>query len=305
MEITLNDILTWLKTKENFINGFINIEAANKKKFIEDAFKSIFYKASKRWENNSSEKLEKVYETLSYIQNRIIQLEQELYADWDYYENNCFEALPPHPWEVFPPANGKPEIIKQAIEKDHKRDLLIIEEIKQNKQVILNNIHNCLQLIQSWKIDILKYSDKLRNIINNSHFESEPEANLKITTNTNCCLQSVDTTISSGLPNLLRGLKRMDLIAADTELIDFRRIFGFGGNVEKKIIWKNIGALRHFLIELVRKGKIKEFPARKKHIIASQLFEIQGKPNFDFRKLSSNNGECAQLTELKDLISNL
>lgn len=305
MEIKLNDILTWLKTEENFINGFINIKAANKRKFFEDGFKSIFDNASKRWENDSSEKLEKVYETLMYIQNRIFQLEQELYADWDYYESNGFEALPPHPWEVFPPENGKPEIIKKVIENDYRRDLLEIERMKQNKQFILNNIHNCLQIIQTWKIDVLKYSDKLRNIIHNSHFRSEPEANLNITTNINYYLIPVDATLYTGLPKLLRGLKSMDLIADDTELGDLRRIFGFVGNVEKKITWKNIAALRHFLMELVRKEKIKEFPPRKKYIIASRLFEMHGKPNFDFRKLSSNNGKYARLNELEDLISDL
>lgn len=152
---------------------------------------------------------------------------------------------------------------------------------------------------------LLKSSKQIERILDKTYVENVQAKTDDDNPQVRVCLKPINSDdLYLGLNKLLKGLHKLDLITAETKLPDIRRLFGFG-ELNKKIGWKNVVALRHFLLELQRLKKIEPFESRKKFKTASQLFYIIGSPDFDFKKLSSNSGSYAQLVELRSLISNL
>lgn len=106
------------------------------------------------------------------------------------------------------------------------------------------------------------------------------------------------------LSDFCNSLKGFGLIDNETKIGTFRAAFGFGDAVEK-IIWtgpKN--ALRELILILEREGKIRNLGNEKASTL-SNIFAFENEPNYDFRKLKTNNDPYAKGEDLKRLISYL
>lgn len=106
------------------------------------------------------------------------------------------------------------------------------------------------------------------------------------------------------LSDFCNGLKGFGLIHRDTRIGTFRAAFGFGES-EDKIIWtgpKN--ALRELILMLEREGKIKNLGNEKASVLSS-IIELADDPDYDFRKLKTNNDPYSRNEDLKGLISYL
>ena len=168
----------------------------------------------------------------------------------------------------------------QVIHNNISRFIADTEKLdSEYKSVVTEGLADLLDKLSSFKPEISKASSgnlsKLEPVNNNQLFRE--------------------------LSDFCNGLKGYGLIHNDTRISTFRAAFGFG-NSEERIIWtgpKN--ALRELIIMLEREGKIKKLGNEKASVL-SNIFEIENEPDYDFRKLKTNNDPYAKGEELKRLI---
>ena len=171
----------------------------------------------------------------------------------------------------------------QVIQNSLTRFIADTEKLNSNYQlVVAEGLADLMDKLSSFKPEISKTSTcKLSKLdpVNKNHFYRE-------------------------LSDFFNGLKGFGLIHGDTKIGTFRSAFGFGDDREK-IIWtgpKN--ALREMIIILEREGKIKSLGNEKASVL-SNIFEFENEPDYDFRKLKTNNDPYSRREDLTRLISYL